>query len=284
MDIVFLGTGTSEGIPRISCLMNTKERCKTCFDALKPSSPNRRRNTSIMIRITDSKNTTRAVLIDVGKFFYHSAIEWFPKLQLAVPQAVVLTHAHADASGGLDDLRDWTRTLRISMPVYARAEDKEALSKTAYYLLNPANSNSGGIVANLDFIFFNNEPFEPVEGLTLTPLTVEHGKGITCNGYRFGDVCYVSDVSSFPDETWDKMQGCQFLIIDSLRYRRTYGSHLTFEQAVEKTLALRPKRSLFVGMSHELEHYSTNAILGKLSKYGIDAQLAYDGLIVKANI
>ena len=285
VEIIFIGTGTSEGVPRVSCLTNQTETCFVCSDAMKPNSRNRRRNTSIALRFKDTRGEKRLVLIDVGKFFYHSALEWFPKFNLSVPDAVVLTHAHADAAGGLDDLRDWTKALGISLPVYARNVDREALSKTAYYLVDRSQAYGGGMVAMLDFIFTDGcQPFEPADGLSLQPLEVEHGKGFTSNGYRFGDVCYVPDVSAFPPETWQKMQGCKLLILDVLRRRRTYGSHFTLEQALEKTLELAPRRALFVGMSHELEHSSINAELAELKTHGIDAALAYDGLSLQVEI
>ena len=55
IEIVFLGTGTSEGVPRVSCLTNNSN-CKVCNDAIKPNSKNRRLNTSILVKIKDAEN------------------------------------------------------------------------------------------------------------------------------------------------------------------------------------------------------------------------------------
>lgn len=50
----------------------------------------------------DSSGTTNSgdgddvVIIDAGKTFLASALEWFPKYGLRKIAAVVLTHAHAD--------------------------------------------------------------------------------------------------------------------------------------------------------------------------------------------
>lgn len=76
-EIVFMGTGTSEGIPRVSCLTNPSKKCPVCTKAVEPGNKNRRLNTSILIRYPGPSGR-RNILIDAGKFFYHSAIRWFP--------------------------------------------------------------------------------------------------------------------------------------------------------------------------------------------------------------
>uniref|UniRef100_A0A453KPN9 Metallo-beta-lactamase domain-containing protein n=1 Tax=Aegilops tauschii subsp. strangulata TaxID=200361 RepID=A0A453KPN9_AEGTS len=76
-ELIFLGTGTSEGVPRVSCLTDPSKTCPVCIKAVEPGNRNRRRNTSILLRhVTPSR--TSNILIDAGKFFYHSALEWFP--------------------------------------------------------------------------------------------------------------------------------------------------------------------------------------------------------------
>ena len=51
-DLIFLGTGSSGGTPKLSCLTGpaAAKRCPTCFDGILPGSPNNRRNTSAVIR------------------------------------------------------------------------------------------------------------------------------------------------------------------------------------------------------------------------------------------
>jgi len=88
-----LGTGTSEGVPRVSCLTECPVTCKTCKDAVLVGSKNRRRNCSLLLRAKDATTGNEAhIVIDVGKFFYESALEWFPKYQLRNIDAVLLTH------------------------------------------------------------------------------------------------------------------------------------------------------------------------------------------------
>lgn len=99
-EIIFVGTGTSEGIPRVSCLTDPMKTCPVCTKALEPGSKNRRLNTGLLIRYPRHSGTCN-ILIDVGKFFYHSALKWFPTYGIRTIDAVLITHSHADAIGGL---------------------------------------------------------------------------------------------------------------------------------------------------------------------------------------
>lgn len=88
-----MGTGTSEGVPRVSCLTESPVTCKTCNDAVRVGSKNRRRNCSLLLRAKNRETDNQThIVIDVGKFFYESALAWFPKYQLRNIDAVLLTH------------------------------------------------------------------------------------------------------------------------------------------------------------------------------------------------
>lgn len=276
--VIFLGSGTSEGVPRVTCLTDPDNTCVVCTDSIRPGSKNRRRNTSLLIQRPAADGDIRNIVIDVGKFFYESAIHWFPEYEARDLDAVVLTHAHADAAGGLDDLRDWTNYRRHPVQVFAREIDMRVLSKTHYYLVPGQGTDSAGSVARLEFELFDESPFE-VQGLTLIPLTVEHGKGFTTSGFRFGNVCYVPDTSRIPDETAQLMEDCDLLIIDALRPDSTHGSHLTIEQAIDEVRRLGPRRAVFTDMAHDVDHEPVNRQLRSLlDSDGLDIQLAYDGM------
>ncbi len=286
--IIFIGSGTSEGVPRVTCLTKERPDCPACLSAVRPGSKDRRRNTSLLIQhphpdvAAATGQPVRNVLIDAGKFFYQSAIDWFPKFNVRTLDTVVLTHAHADAAGGLDDLRDWTNNNRQqSVPIFVRPEDmRDTLSHTAFYLVDMAKATGGGSVARLQFVEAADAPFD-AGGVRFTPLPVWHGRPHTANGYRVGSVCYLPDVSEVPPATRALIEGCDLLIIDALRPVRTHGSHLTLEQAVEEARRLRPRRALFTGMCHDIVHEPVNAALALLKgSEGLDVQLAYDGMAV----
>eukprot|EP00898_Chlorokybus_atmophyticus_P000561 jgi/Chlat1/1505/Chrsp12S02078 len=283
-ELIFIGTGTSEGIPRVSCLTKQPPTCKVCMDATLPGNRNRRRNTSVLFRYAHPDGRRRNILIDAGKFFYHSAMQWFPLYGIRELDAVVLTHAHADAIGGLDDLRDWTNNVQPRVPVYARMQDLEVMEKTHYYLVDTSVITAGTAVSELCFIPIDNAPFQ-IEGLTITPLPVFHGGTYISNGYRVGNVCYISDVSKIPDETRPLLIDCDLLVLDALRPDRPSASHFALPQALDEVRRIQPRRTLLTGMMHTMEHYSINEQLQALrDSEGIDVQLSYDGLRVPVDI
>ena len=282
--IIFLGTGTSEGVPRVSCLTNPASQCKVCPDAIRQGSPNRRRNTSILIQRQLADGRINNIVIDAGKFFYESAIQWFPKFAVECIDALVITHAHADAIGGLDDLRDWTNNTQESLPIYLRDSDYKQVESLFYYLADRTKKTGGGGVAKLNFKSINKSPFT-IDGLPIIPLPVEHGKNREVFGYRFGPVSYISDASSISEETADLVSGSNLLILDALRPERTHGTHFTLEEAVNQVRRLRPMRTLLTDATHDIDHVTVNIKLAKLQESeGIDIQYAYDGMDIEINL
>jgi phosphoribosyl 1,2-cyclic phosphate phosphodiesterase len=108
----------------------------------------------------------------------------------------------------------------------------------------------------------------------LTPLPVPHGRS-TVNGYLFSRggqrlVAYLSDCSAVPDKIVDEIAKVKVLIIDALR-SRPHPTHLSVDQALAVSAMVRPARTLFTHICHELAQ-SSEADLPE----GVG--LAYDGL------
>ncbi|CAM6126925.1 unnamed protein product [Calypogeia fissa] len=277
-DLIFLGTGTSEGVPRVSCLTHTSHKCPVCWEAAQLGNKNRRRNTSLILRVASADGTRKNILIDAGKFFYHSALQWFPYYGIRNLDAVIITHSHADAVGGLDDLRDWTNNVQDDVPIYLAQRDIEVLAKSHYYLVDTSVITKGTAVSKLQFKLITEEPFD-VLGLKVIPLPVWHGPNYRSLGFRVGNICYISDVSEIPEETYPLLEHCDLLILDALRPDRSSTTHFGLPQAMEEVRKIRPRRTLFTGMMHTMNHDKINQELAKLRESeGLDVQLSYDGM------
>ncbi|KAF2301039.1 hypothetical protein GH714_019494 [Hevea brasiliensis] len=244
---------------------------QVCSKAVEPGNKNRRLNTSLLIRYS-GPGERRNILIDAGKFFYHSALQWFPAFGLRTIDAVIITHSHADAIGGLDDLRDWTNNVQPYIPIYVAERDFEVMKKTHYYLVDTSVLTPGAAVSELQFNIIHEEPFVACD-LKFTPLPVWHGLGYRSLGFRFGNICYISDLMHW------------LFFLDALRPDRSSSTHFGLPRALDEVRKIQPKRTLFTGMMHLMDHEKVNVYLSKLLETeGLDVQLSYDGLRIPVTL
>lgn len=184
----------------------------------------------------------------------------------------------------MDDLRDWTNNVQPHIPIYVAPRDFEVMKKTHYYLVDTSVIIPGAAVSTLEFKIIHEEPFI-VHDLKFTPLPVWHGRGYRSLGFRFGNVCYISDVSDIPEETYPLLEDCELLIMDALRPDRSSSTHFGLPRSLEEVRKIRPRRTLFTGMMHLMDHEKVNEELIKLKdSEGIDVELSYDGLSLPINL
>lgn len=101
-EFMFVGTGTSSAVPILPCITDPEQRCKTCLSSAEEDT---RGNTSAVVQAKGSDGGFKTILIDCGKTFYRDSLKHFPKRGLRKIDGLLLTHGHADAMYGLDDLR-----------------------------------------------------------------------------------------------------------------------------------------------------------------------------------
>lgn len=279
-EVIFLGTGTSAQVPSIHCVTDPNTECKTCPDAMKPGSPNRRGCTSAVVvgAPRDAPDQKSTILIDCGKSFYTSTLKTFPKYGLRRIDAVLLTHGHADAILGLDDLRGWTMhgCIQDYVDVYLTQECMNTVQRSFPYLVDTKFVTGGGDVGTLRWhIIDAAKPFEAGRHrVPVTPLRVEHGfigperRPFECLGFRIDSLSYVSDCHAIPPATLDLMAGSQLLVLDALNMYR-HPSHFSIPQAITTVLELSmrahpPQLALFVDMTHRVEYHATEQQLQEL--------------------
>ncbi|KAH0590287.1 hypothetical protein H2248_000449 [Termitomyces sp. 'cryptogamus'] len=183
IELIFLGTGTSSSLPHVDCLTAPPEAkpCKTCLSTLTPEGKkNIRRNTSVALRLSAKDGRKVTVVVDAGKNFQAAALEWFPKYGLRRIDALLITHAHADAMNGLDDLRGWTLNTAIQshIDVYVSQSTFEGVQRSFPYLVAKEFASGGGDVPEFKWhIIEDNVPFEILDtGIQITPFAVHHGR------------------------------------------------------------------------------------------------------------
>ncbi|PHZ11701.1 uncharacterized protein RHIMIDRAFT_285188 [Rhizopus microsporus ATCC 52813] len=294
-DIIFLGTGTSSSVPTVACLTDPAKSCSVCLSAMTPEGhKNNRKNTSLIVRFRKHddppESRLRNVLIDCGKTFYTSAITILPHYGIRELDGVILTHGHADACYGLDDLRGWTlgSSIQSRINVYLSSEAMELVARTFPYLVDSSLATGGGQVADFKYhVLDANKPFI-IEGLEFTPLEVHHGIYLTtrepyyCYGFKFDGVSYISDTNYIPPHTMELIQDkTRVFIVDCLRLTDPHPSHFSLEQSIEATRQVRASKSYYVGFTHRIDHDDLEKKLKELeAKEGMKVSPAYDGLRV----
>ena len=183
-----LGSGSSASVPWLHCVISPDTACGTCKEALlDPASRNRRNNPSAILSFVRADGRRVNILLDCGKTFRDTVVRQFPALGIRHLDAVILTHAHADAFLGLDDLRDMSVAGR-PLPVYTSQPCFDVVSRAFPYLTTSKPATMGLHVASLDWRTI--EPWVPFEvnGVVITPLPLVHGPPDPMLGFEFSAV------------------------------------------------------------------------------------------------
>lgn len=184
--------------------------------------------------------------------------------------AVLITHTHADHIFGMDDLRQFNFRHKMDMPVYGTKETLEHLQIVFSYCFK--ETQAGGGKPRLDLRTIN--PYVPFEvcGVSITPLTVLHGK-MPVTAFKFGRYfAYVTDASVLPGETRPYLEGLDTLVLGAVQYD-PHPTHLGFYQALEVIRGLAPKRAFLTHLSHYLDYETAN------SEAPPNVRLGFDGLV-----
>ena len=244
-----LGSGTSQGIPRIACA------CQVCTSA---DPRDRRYRASALLSFGEMR-----VLVDCGPDIKWQAIA----AGMQRLDAVLLTHDHQDAIGGLDELRRFNELRGGYLPVHAPPEDLAVVVSRFAYAFRPEQPAFFGI-PQLRPIPLDG-PFL-VGGRRFIPVPVIHvDRAIT--GYRTGGFAYCSDVQRIEPEGLALLRDLDVLVISALR-DQPHPTHQTVEEALEVIAALRPRRAYLTHLDHELGHAALSARLPA------GVEVAWDGL------
>lgn len=250
--LTVLGSGTSMGVPTIGC------DCAVC-NSTDPH--DRRLRPSIMVQYDG-----RLVLIDTTPDFREQAL----RNGIKKIDAVLYTHGHADHILGLDDVRPLSFprvTGGPKVPLYANANTSRVLRHVFKYIFD--DDYKFGSIAQVALHELNGSAIE-LFGATFTPVPVIHGEA-EIYGYRFGQAAYLTDFSEIPEKSMEMLHGLDILFLDALRHK-PHPTHSTVENSLGIVEKLKPKRTFFTHISHDLPHEATNHALPA------GVQLAHDGL------
>ncbi len=252
MRVVFLGTGTSQGVPVIGC------SCKVCSS---PDFRDERLRSSVLVQ-TDKVH----FVIDTGPDFRQQMLRAGVKRL----DAVVYTHAHKDHIAGMDDIRAFNFLQRKAMDMYATPEVQDALRREFHYVFTDFKYPG---VPEITLHPLENLPFY-LNGETILPIEVMHYK-LPVLGFRIRDFVYITDANQISEAEIAKIKGCDTLVLNALR-REPHISHFTLEEAKVMARRIGARQTYFTHISHQL---GTHAEVNLELPQGM--ALAYDGLVLK---
>jgi phosphoribosyl 1,2-cyclic phosphate phosphodiesterase len=253
----FLGTGGSMGVPLIGC------DCDVC----KSTDPhNYRLRPSGLLQVGG-----KSILFDCGPDFRLQMLQ----NQIKTIDGLVFTHAHYDHTGGFDEIRIFNARSGQPLPCLLSQATLDELTMRFPYVFAKTNSP---VMTTKVKITLLEELRGTIEflGIPFRYMTYEQG-GMAVNGFRIGDLAYISDIRHYPETIFDDLAGIETLIVSCLRYEYS-PLHFNVEEAVAFTKCVGAKKAWFTHIAHELDHEKTNAFLP--SNY----QLAYDGLEINFEI
>lgn len=249
LQVTFLGTGTSQGIPMIAskdpvCLSNNPK--------------DKRLRSSVLISWNDV-----TYVIDCGPDFRQQML----RENVAIIHGVFFTHEHSDHTAGIDDLRPFCYKIG-EMPIYLDHRTLQSLEQRFQYIFCKENRYPGA--PSVCPVLVDEKPFF-VNDVQVIPLEVIHGK-LPVTAYRIEDFAYLTDVKFIADSEKEKLKNLDVLVVNALRVDE-HPTHFNLQQAIDFVAEIKPKKAYFTHISHKLGFH--DEVSKKLPE---NVFLAYDGL------
>lgn len=252
MKVTFLGTGTSQGVPVVSC------KCAICQS---PNPKDKRLRSSVLIQDQGVN-----VVIDSGPDFRQQML----REKLETLDAIVYTHEHKDHIGGMDDIRGFNFTMGKEIDLFMTERVLDQMKREFAYVF--AENKYPGI-PEVKVQLVTNNIFN-IKHLAFLPIEIMHLK-LPIMGYRIGKFTYITDMKSITDIEKEKIVGSEVIVVNALR-REPHVSHITFNEAVAFMHELRPRKGYFTHISHQLGLHDD--VMNELPDF---IELAYDGLTIE---
>jgi len=253
MRLIFLGTGTSQGVPVIGC------NCTVCRS---DDARDKRLRTSIFIEADENH-----FVIDCGPDFRQQLLN----NDISKVDAILMTHEHNDHVIGLDDVRPLNFRQKKDMPIYGNIRTLDELRIRFDYAFK-ARPYPGA--PRLELIPIEHFYEFEYNGTIVESFEVMHGY-LPILAYKIGDLVYITDAKSIPERSMELIKGCKVLVINALR-PRPHKTHFSLDEALAMIEKIQPERAYLTHMSHLFPPFTE--LEKTLPK---NVFLSYDGLEVK---
>ncbi|MCF8322572.1 MAG: MBL fold metallo-hydrolase [Flavobacterium sp.] len=229
MNLYFLGTGTSQGIPIIG------SNHPVCLSS---DSKDKRLRVSVWIHWENY-----SFVIDCGPDFRQQMLT----SNCQKLDGILFTHEHADHTAGFDDIRPFNFR-QGAIPIFAHQRVILNLKKRFDYVFETINRYPGSPSVET-FEVINNQPFS-IGNKTAIPINVMHGE-LQVFGYRIDDFAYLTDVKTIEESEIEKLKNLNVLVVNALR-EESHHSHFNLKEALDFIQLVKPKKAYLTHISHIL--------------------------------
>lgn len=250
--VTVLGCGGSMGVPS---LLHGWGAC----DRSEPR--NRRGRSAILIDTGEAR-----LLVDPGPDLREQLL----RLDSPDLDAVFVTHVHADHVHGIDDLRMLSFHSQ-GIDAYAQKNVLGMIRSNFSYIFQ--GRYEGGMPPLLTLHEIDGSKSIDVNGFTVTPVPIYHGK-LPILGYRFGDIGYLTDCKTIPDESMQLLEGVHTVVIDGLRPEPPHPTHMDVEESIAAVERIGAKRAYLTHMTHQMDYRNPPPLPEHI-------EMAYDGLVAR---
>jgi phosphoribosyl 1,2-cyclic phosphate phosphodiesterase len=257
MKVRVLGCGSSGGVPLIGC------QCPVCVS-------DHPRNKRTRVSIVVEEGPTR-VLVDAPP----DLRQQFLTAGLATVDAVIITHAHADHTHGIDDLRTINFNKKGPLDVWATAGCLAEVRARFDYAFQEAHPTYSWYAPVLVPRALTVGSSLRIGSLDIATFLQGHGeeRGHTL-GLRFGRFAYSTDAKTLSDEAFAALAGVEVWLVDCLTEKPNFG-HSHLEQTLAWIERLKPRRAILTHMNHGVDYESWTA------RMPAGVELAYDGMEIE---
>ena len=288
-ELTFLGTGTSQGVPIIAC------QCRVC----KSTDPRDKRYRSSAL----FRHNGLTILIDAGPDFRSQMLAH----DVRHLDAILITHAHKDHTGGLDDVRSFNYIDKKAAEIYCEPGVLEALKNDYAYAFaehkypgapewhmhlideRPFRIDQRNSEGQLEWVhdvgyFYrqadgslspsdNAVQEAPHDNPDIIPIRGYHDQ-LPVLGFRMGNIAYITDMSKLPQSELPKLEGLEHLTLNTVGYH-PHHSHFSLEEAIALSQRIGARHTWLTHLSHAFPPYEEFC---KQLPEGILP--AYDGLTI----
>jgi len=252
LQITFLGTGTSQGIPVIGskhpvCLSNDLK--------------DKRLRSSVLLSWEDYN-----YVVDCGPDFRQQMLT----NNVEKLDGILFTHEHSDHTAGLDDIRPYFFR-QGDIPIYANNEVIKSLKQRFDYIFADENRYPGAPAIKVNKI--NSDSILELGNKKVTVIEAMHNR-LRVHGFRIEGLTYLTDVKSMSDKEIEKIKDSKVLIINALRIE-PHHSHFNLKEALDFVERVNPQTAYFTHISHMLGFHE--AVEKELPE---NVHLAYDNLMI----